>query len=123
MSARAMASGTISFGLVNIPVKVYSASESSGRISFNQLHAEKKTLPKQQMCEPATGEVVPKEQIVKGCEYAKDQYVIVSEDELEKLELATSRSMDISEFVPLETVDPLFFESGYYVGPDKGADR
>ncbi|MBL8949314.1 MAG: Ku protein [Myxococcaceae bacterium] len=123
MSARAMAGGTISFGLVNIPVKVYSANESGNRISFNQLHAEKKTRLKQQMYDPATGEIVPKDQIIKGYEYAKDQYVIVDEEELEKLELATSRSMDITEFVPLETVDPLYFESGYYIGPDKGADR
>jgi DNA end-binding protein Ku len=118
-----MASGTISFGLVNIPVKVYSATDSSARISFNQLHAERKTRLKQQMYDPATGEIVPRDQIVKGFEYAKDQYVVVSDDELEKLELATSRSMDISEFVPLETVDPLYFDSGYYLGPDKGADR
>ncbi len=118
-----MASGTISFGLVNIPVKVYSANEAGNRISFNQLHADKKTRLKQQMYDPSTGEIVTKDKIIKGYEYAKDQYVIVTEDELEKLELATSRSMDISEFVPLETVDPLFFESGYYIGPDKGADR
>lgn len=118
-----MASGTISFGLVNIPVKVYSANESGGRISFNQLHAERKTRLKQQMYDPVTGEIVPKEQIIKGYEYAKDQYVIVNEEELEKLELATSRTMEIAEFVPLETVDPLFFETGYYIGPDKGADR
>lgn len=123
MSARSMANGTISFGLVNIPVKVYSASESGNRISFNQLHAEKKTRLKQQMFDPATGEVVPKDQIIKGYEYAKDQYVIVSEEELEKLELATSRTMEISEFVPLETVDPLYFETGYYIGPDKSANR
>ncbi|MBK7860667.1 MAG: Ku protein [Archangiaceae bacterium] len=123
MSARAMSGGTISFGLVNIPVKVYSANESSNRISFNQLHAEKKTRLKQQMYDPTTGEIVPRDQIIKGYEYAKDQYVVVTDDELEKLELATSRSMDITEFVPLETVDPLFFESGYYIGPDKGADR
>jgi DNA end-binding protein Ku len=118
-----MASGTISFGLVNIPVKVYSATDSSAKISFNQLHAERKTRLKQQMYDPATGEIVPRDKIVKGYEYAKDQYVIISEEELEKLELATSRSMDISEFVPLETVDPLYFDSGYYLGPDKGADR
>lgn len=118
-----MANGTISFGLVNIPVKVYSASESGNRISFNQLHAEKKTRLKQQMYDPATGEVVPKDKIIKGYEYAKDQYVVVNEDELEKLELATSRTMEISEFVPLETVDPLYFETGYYIGPDKGANR
>lgn len=118
-----MGTGTISFGLVNIPVKMFSASESSGKISFNQLHAEKKTRLKQQMYDPETGEIVPREKIVKGYEYAKDQYVIVDEGELEKLELATSRSMNISEFVPLESVDPLYFETGYYLAPDKGAER
>jgi len=123
MSARAMGSGTISFGLVNIPVKVFSATSSEGKISFNQLHAEKKTRLKQQMYDPETGEIVPRDQIIKGYEYAKDQYIIVTEDELEKLELATSRSMDITEFVPLDQVDPLYFDNGYYLGPDKGAER
>ncbi|MFT3708788.1 MAG: Ku protein [Archangium sp.] len=123
MSARAMGSGTISFGLVNIPVKVYSANSSTEKISFNQLHAEKKTRLKQQMYDPETGEIVPREKIVKGYEFAKDQYIIVTEEELEKLELATSRSMDITEFVPLDQVDPLYFENGYYLGPDKGAER
>ncbi len=118
-----MGSGVISFGLVNIPVKVFSATDSSGKISFNQLHAEKKIRLKQQMIDPETGEAVPKEKIVKGYEYAKDQYLVIDEAELEKLELATSRSMDITEFVPLADVDPLFFESGYYLGPDKGAER
>lgn len=118
-----MGSGTISFGLVNIPVKVFSASSSDGKISFNQLHADKKTRLKQQMYDPETGEIVPREKIIKGYEYAKDQYVIVNDDELEKLELATSRSMDISEFVPLDSVDPLYFENGYFLAPDKGAER
>jgi DNA end-binding protein Ku len=123
MPARATGSGTISFGLVNIPVKVFSASDSGGKISFNQLHAEKKIRLKQQMYDPETGEVVPREKIVKGYEYAKDQYIVVKDEELEALEMATSRTMEISEFVPLETVDPLYFESGAYLGPDKGAER
>ncbi len=123
MAARASGSGTISFGLVNIPVKLYSANDSSGKISFNQLHADKKIRLKQQMIDPETGEAVPREKIVKGYEYAKDQYLIINEDELEKLELATSRSMDITEFVPLEAVDPLYFESGSYLAPEKGAER
>lgn len=118
-----MGTGTISFGLVNIPVKVFSATESSGKISFNQLHAEKKTRLKQQMYDPETGEIVPRDKIVKGYEYAKDQYIVIDDAELEKLELATSRSMDISEFVPLDSVDPLYFDNGYYLGPDKGAER
>lgn len=123
MAARASGSGTISFGLVNIPVKLYSANDSSGKISFNQLHAEKKIRLKQQMIDPETGEAVPREKIVKGYEYAKDQYLIIDEEELEKLELATSRSMDITEFVPLSVVDPLYFESGTYLAPEKGAER
>lgn len=123
MPARATGSGTITFGLVNIPVKVFSASDSRGKISFNQLHAEKKIRLKQQMYDPETGEVVPREKIVKGYEYAKDQYIVVKDEELEALELATSRAMEISEFVPLDTVDPLYFESGAYLGPDKGAER
>lgn len=118
-----MGSGTISFGLVNIPIKVFSASDSGGKISFNQLHADKHTRLKQQMYDPETGEIVPREKIVKGYEYAKDQYLIIDEEELEKLELATSRSMDITEFVPLDSVDPLYFEAGYYLAPDKGAER
>ena len=118
-----MGTGTISFGLVNIPVKVFSATESGGKISFNQLHADRKTRLKQQMYDPETGEIVPREKIVKGYEFAKDQYIVVDDAELEKLELATSRSMDIMEFVPLDQVDPLYFDNGYYLGPDKGAER
>ncbi|MBE2249242.1 MAG: Ku protein [Myxococcus sp.] len=123
MAARASGSGTISFGLVNIPVKLYSANDSSAKISFNQLHAEKKIRLKQQMIDPETGEAVPREKIVKGYEYAKDQYLVIDEEELDKLELTTSRSMDITEFVPLEMVDPLYFESGNYLAPEKGAER
>jgi len=123
MAARAMGTGIISFGLMNIPVKVYSATESGGKISFNQLHPEKKIRLKQQMVDPETGEAVPRDKILKGYEFAKDQYVIVTEEELEKLELATSRAMDISAFVPIEAVDPLYFDTGYYLGPDKGAER
>ena len=123
MAARAMGSGTISFGLVNIPVKVFSANNTTEKISFNQLHADKKTRLKQQMYDPETGEIVPREKIVKGYEYAKDQYLIINEEELDALELATSRSMDITEFVPLDSVDPLYFENGYYLAPDKGAER
>ena len=123
MAARAMGTGTISFGLVNIPVKVFSANNTTEKISFNQLHADKKTRLKQQMYDPETGEIVPREKIVKGYEYAKDQYLIINEEELDALELATSRSMDITEFVPLDSVDPLYFENGYYLAPDKGAER
>ncbi len=123
MAARAIQSGTISFGLVNIPVKVYSANESGGRISFNQLHKKCKGRLKQQLYCPTDDEVVSREDIVKGYEYAKDQYVVFTEEELEALEEAASKAMEISEFVPIETVDPLYFDTGYYLGPEKGAER
>ena len=116
-------SNMLSFGLVNIPVKVYSASESSTKISFNQLHADKKTRLKQQMYDPETGEVVPKDKIVKGYEFAKDQYVVFSEEELKALDAETDKRMEISEFVPADSIDPIFLDTLYYLGPDKGAER
>jgi DNA end-binding protein Ku len=123
MAARAIGSGTISFGLVNIPVKVFSANDSGGRISFNQLHKKCKGRLKQQLFCPTDNEVVAREDIIKGYEFAKDQYVVLSEEELDSLEEESSKAMEIAEFVPLESVDPLFFETGYYLGPDKGAER
>src|SRR5438132_8546341 len=111
MAARAISSGIISMGLVNIPVKVYSANESSGRISFNQLHSKCKGRLKQQLFCPTDNVVVAREDIVKGFEFAKEQYVVLSEDELDAIEAEASKSMEIAEFVPLETVDPLYFET------------
>jgi DNA end-binding protein Ku len=123
MAARAIGSGTISFGLVNIPVKVYAATESAVRISFNQLHDKCKSRLRQQMYCPVDDEVVPREHIVKGYEFAKDQYVLFSPEELKAIEEESTKQMEISEFVPLSAVDPLYFENGYYLGPDKGAER
>lgn len=123
MSLRALQTNTVSFGLVNIPVRVYSANNTSEKISFNQLHAEKKTRLKQQMYDPETGEIVAKEQIVKGYEYAKDQYVTFTEEELAVLDEEYDKRMDIAEFVPAESVDPLYLDTIYFMGPDKGAER
>ncbi len=123
MGARAIGSGTISFGLVNIPVKLYAAAESSGRISFHQLHDKCKNRIRQQLYCPVDDEVVSRDHIVKGYEFARDQYVLFTPEELKALEEDSSKAMEITEFVPLSTVDPLYFESGYYLGPDKGADR
>ena len=123
MAARAIGSGTISFGLVNIPVKVYAATESAARISFHQLHDKCKGRLRQQMYCPVDDEVVPRDHIVKGYEFAKDQYVLFSAEELKAIEEESTKQMEISEFVPLSAVDPLYFEAGYYLGPDKGAER
>lgn len=123
MAMRSIQSNVLSFGLVNIPVKLYSANDTSEKISFNQLHATKHTRLKQQMYDPDTGEVVPKEQIVKGYEHAKDQYVVFTPEELAAIEEDSDKRMEISEFVPAESVDPLYLDTIYFMGPDKGAER
>lgn len=123
MSLRSMQSNMLSFGLVNIPVRVYSANETGAKISFNQLHAEKKTRLKQQMYDPETGEVVPKDKIIKGYEFAKDQYIVFTEDEMKAIEPDADKRMSITEFVPAESVDPLYLDTIYFLGPDKGTER
>jgi DNA end-binding protein Ku len=123
MAARAIGSGTISFGLVNIPVKLYAAAESAAQISFNQLHDKCKSRIKQQLWCPVDNEIVSRDHLVKGYEFARDQYVIFTAEELKALEEASTKAMEITEFVPLSKVDPLYFENGWYLGPDKGADR
>ncbi len=123
MAARPLSSGTVSFGLVSIPVKLYSAAESSAAVSFNMLHAKCKTRLKQQYVCPTDNEIVPRDQTVKGYEYAKDQYVTFSEDEIKAMGQEAQRAIEITEFVPASTVDPIYFDGAYYLGPDKGGDR
>jgi DNA end-binding protein Ku len=122
MPPHAIGSGTISFGLVAIPVKMYTAASPAG-VSFNQLHAKCGSRIKQQTFCPVCNEVVERAQLVKGYEASKDQYVRVADDELKKLEGEASKTIDIAEFVPLEKVDPVYFEKAYYLGPDKGGEK
>lgn len=122
MPARAISSATISFGLVAIPVKLYTATASK-QVRFNMLHPETKGRVKQQYVEPKSGAVVERSQLIKGYEYQKGQYVVFDEDELKKLEADRSTSLDIVEFVPLSSVDLLHVEKSYYLGPDKGGDK
>src|SRR6202167_1647876 len=121
--ARSIASLTISFGLVAIPVKLYSATVSSERISFNLLRQKDGSRVKQQYVAVNDGKIVERSEMVKGYEFAKDQYVMFSPEELKALEDATSHSIDIGQFVPLESVDPLYFDGTYYLAPDKGAAK
>jgi DNA end-binding protein Ku len=123
MEARAIASLTISFGLVVIPVKLYSATLASGRISFNMLHGKDGSRLKQQYVCAKEGTVVDRSDIVKGYEFAKDQYVIFTAEEVKALEEAGSRAIEISDFVPLESIDPVYFDHAYYLAPDKGAAK
>jgi DNA end-binding protein Ku len=123
MAARAIGTSTISFGLVSLPVKIYSTGESSGKVSFNMIWKERGIRVRQQYIDPADGTVVPKEEIVKGYEFAKDQYVLFTKEELEVVEAPKSDEIEIVSFVPADSVGRLFFNKAYYLGPDKGGTR
>jgi DNA end-binding protein Ku len=122
MPLHSIGSGTISFGLVSIPIKMYTAA-SPGGVAFNMLHAKCGSRIKQQTFCPVDNEVVPRNELVRGYEYAKDQYVRFTDEELKALEGETSKVIDIAEFVPLSKVDPIYFEKAYYLGPDKGGEK
>jgi DNA end-binding protein Ku len=121
--ARSIASLTISFGLVAIPVKLYSATVSSEKISFNLLRQKDGSRVKQQYIAVADGKPVERAEMVKGYEFAKDQYVMFTSEELKALEDATTHAIDIGQFVPLESVDPVYFDGTYYLAPDKGGAK
>ena len=123
MAARPIASGNISFGLVSIPVKLFSTADHSSDIRFNLLDAKHKVRLKQQYVSPVDGRVVPREEQTKGYEWSKDQYVTFSDEELQSLSEKASPSIEITEFVPLSEVDPIFFEKAYYLGPDQAGQR
>jgi DNA end-binding protein Ku len=122
MPPHALGSGTISFGLVSIPIKLYTAT-APGNVSFNLLHAKCGSRIKQQTFCPVDNEVVERSGLVKGYEFAKDQYVRVTDEELKALEGEASKMIDILEFVPLAQVDPVYFEKAYYLGTDKGGEK
>ena len=122
MPPHSMGSGTISFGLVSIPVRMYTAASGSG-VSFNLLHEKCGSRIKQQQTCPVCNEVVDRTHLVKGFEFAKDQYVRFTEEELKQLEQENSKMIEIEEFVPLDKVDPIYFEKTYYLGPDMGGEK
>ncbi|MGH7726939.1 MAG: Ku protein [Candidatus Eiseniibacteriota bacterium] len=122
MPAHSIGSGTLSFGLVSIPVKMFTAA-SSGGVAFNLLHVKCGGRIKQQQVCPTCNEVLDRSTLVKGYEFSKDQYVRFTDEELKGLEGEASQSIDIAEFVPLDQVDPIYFEKTYYLGPDKGGDK
>jgi len=123
MAARSIGSLTVSFGLVAIPVKLYSATQSSGSISFNLLHKGCGSRLKQQYICAKHESVLERDDIVKGYEFAKDQYVVFEPEEIKALEEVGSRAVEISEFVPIASIDPVYFDKTYYLAPDRGADK
>jgi DNA end-binding protein Ku len=123
MAPRPIANGTISFGLVSIPVRLFSAAQPASSISFNLLHGKDGARLKQQYVCSACGEKVDREGTVKGYEFAKDRYVTFAPEELKALEEIASQTIDIAEFVPAADVDAVYYEKAYYLGPEKGGAK
>lgn len=124
MPARAIATATVSFGLVTIPVKLFPATQpSSAGISFNLLHKDCGSRLKQQYVCIKEEVIVPRDDMIKGYEFAKDQYVTFTTDELKALEEKATQTVDIAEFVPLDKVDPVYFDKPYYLAPEKGGEK
>ncbi len=122
MAARSIGSGTISFGLVSIPIKLYTAASPKG-VSFNMLHAKCGSRMKQQYLCPIDNEIVERKDMVRGFEHTKDTYVRFTDEEVKALEAERSNQLELLEFVPASTVDFVSIEKTYYLGPDKGGDR
>jgi DNA end-binding protein Ku len=123
MSARAIGTATISFGLVSVPVKLYSSSETSKAVSFNLVHNKCGSRLRQQYFCPKDGEQVARDEMVKGYEFSKGQFVLFTPEELKAIEEKSTQSIEITEFVPFEQVERLYLDKIYYLGPDKGGDR
>jgi DNA end-binding protein Ku len=123
MAARTIGSATISFGLVSVPVNLFSSSESSAAISFNMIHTKCGSRLKQQYICAKEGMVVEKDEVSKGYEFSKDQYVLFTPEEIKALDEKATNTIDIAEFVPLSAVDRIYLEKLYYLGPGKGGER
>ena len=120
---RAFASGQIAFGLVSIPVKLFSAAEASERISFNMLHKECGSRIQQHLFCSKEEKEIERSEVVKGYEFSKGQYVVFSEDEIKALEEKATQQIDIVEFLPNSEIDPIYFQKANYMAPDRGGDR
>src|SRR6478672_1437092 len=123
MPARNLGSATISFGLVSVPVNLFSSSESSAAISFNMIHSKCGSRLKQQYICAKEGIVVEKDEVAKGYEFSKDQYVLFTSEEIKALDEKATNTIDIAEFVPLAMVDRIYLEKLYYLGHGKGGER
>ena len=123
MPPRSIATGTISFGLVTIPVRLYPAAQPAATVSFNLLHAKCGSRLKQQYVCAKDGEKVERADMVKGYEVSKDRYVTFTAEELKALDEIATQSIDIAEFVSAADVDPIYFDSAYHLGPDRGGAK
>ena len=120
MAAPSMASSTITFGLVAVPVQLYPATRESAGLSFHLLHAKDGARLRQQLVCPKDGELVPRTEAVRGLEHAKDEFVVLTDPELKALDQKASSGIEVAEFVPSKALAPLYIDRSYYVGPGKG---
>ena len=120
---RAFASGQIAFGLVSIPVKLFSATEASERISFNMIHQDCGSRIQQQLFCPKDERTIERTEVVKGFEFSKGQYVLFTEEELKAMEEKATQQIEIVEFLPSTEIDPIYFQKANYIAPDRGGDR
>lgn len=120
---RPFASGQIAFGLVSIPVKLFSAAEATERITFNMIHKECGSRIQQQLFCPKDERTIDRTDTAKGYEFAKGQYVLFTEEELKAIEEKATQQIDIVEFLPSSQIDPIYFQKANYLAPDKGGDR
>lgn len=123
MAARAIGTSSISFGLVTIPVKLFATSKSGARVSFNWIDRKTGVRVRQQYFNPDNNQVVPKDDMVKGYQFAKNQFVVFEPDELKVLDQPKTDAIEIAEFVPAEQVERVYFDRAYYLGPDRGGAR
>jgi len=118
---RSIGTGTVAFGMVSIPIKLFSAAETASAVSFNLLHGKCGSRLKQQYVCPKDGEQVPRDQMVKGYEFAKEQYVTFTDDEIKSMQEEAQRAIEITEFVPLDKVDPIYYDGPTSWGPTRAA--
>jgi DNA end-binding protein Ku len=122
MAARSIWKGTISFGLVNIPIQVFSAEQKEEYTSFSQLCQKGHRIKYKKWC-PVEDREVPWSEIKKGYEFTKNNYVLIEKEEIENIKLKTTNTIEIKEFINSEEFDPLFIEKSYYIGPDTGKKK
>lgn len=123
MSARPIASATVSFGLVSVPVKLYSTADNSQKVTFNWINPETGARVKQRYWDAKDERLVEREELVKGYEFSREQYVLFTPDELKVLEAQSSNAIDIAEFIPFDQVERMYLAKAYFLGPDRGGER
>ncbi|MFQ5745850.1 MAG: Ku protein [Gemmatimonadota bacterium] len=123
MAAHSIGTATVSFGLVSVPVRLYSTADNTRKVSFNWIHKASGARVRQRYWDPKEEKLVERDDLVKGYEFAKDQYVLFTPDELKVLEAQSTNSIDIAEFVPMGKVERHYLDRAYFLGPDRGGER